>query len=1488
MTTEQPEVAPPPEVEEARAFEAVRPTGVLYVEPPSYELEYLHVPEFMTREQPTGVPVQEKEAPVPEALMPVKKLAMPPPAYEVQFPYVTGVATIKPEAEVPKKEKGPPVKVPLIEAPEYVQAQPPTYDSEYTYVPEFMTTEQPEVAPPPEVEEARAFEAVRPTGVLYVEPPSYELEYLHVPEFMTREQPTGVPVQEKEAPVPEAAMQVKKLAMPPPAYEVQFPYVTGVATIKPEAEVPKKEKGPPVKVPLIEAPEYVQAQPPTYESEYTYVPEFMTTEQPEVAPPPEVEEARAFEAVRPTGVLYVEPPSYELEYLHVPEFMTREQPTGVPVQEKEAPVPEAAMQVRELAMPPPAYEVQFPYVAGFVMKPTVEVTKTQIREIPSYSVGVDLAKKTSTIEYSGTDSTSFREASMPGPVYSDTALGQQVSSSSETTHVFESAESTFMEAQKQKYAAVDVPGDARSCKSTSSLGASRVEEGETAMPSADQQASAQATISTSGFQIPVTVETKTDGRSSLQEDVANGLFHYSRFADTFGKTEALCDADLEKIKQEFGRLPFPPEQQLPGAAGKVRRSSSSSDFSSFSTHADAITRRMVRDVTTVERFQKLLPSMNEKGQPEEAPSQTSSDGQKKATAHRGNFDVLTTEKVTHMEQKLEYIEPILFEDFSTGTSRRNSDDEKSKSAEFITTTIVLKSEKEEEMQYADRVPLICSKGGEPSNSAAGPKESRSLEASKCPPEKDEERFIITNVKKETRVKEKFQVVKPMKPGKKRKTTDADPQSKKLVKSSLRNEVTLKQFLHEAEHRRLEVVEAEMIASLRPEPSVAEEETVKFIPVEAEQRQLQPSSQTQMRTPRSRPLERDFADELPSVDELELSLHPPMGIGSPPRKIDASTVMHAVDMADGIPDAEETEVVKTHYSLCAKSLAPRPTNIVEMSVLHSVSDAPSVEEADFPISPQLSREEALRSRTDSVPTCRRQSERPKPLSNAATEARKKPAPEDVYLSLPVMSHKFESQGPMAPSVQATPKESSASPSALSTVPQLAVRETELAEHQCRQGLEQESLKQLEQENVHEEKVHSDSLSKETFPDDRRPSVKHGYKEITASEDSQPPEEPQIPELPIIIRPSSPTYRLLEEETATPETTQLISTLEPEPVHYPQLASPDAHHTYKIIDVMTVEEPVEQQEEVVLEPVSARHDSTRYQMYNREGSVQEPLTAIEQEVVAEAAPKSDTASLDADESLLLEQFDKDSTVSEDNQPQELHIPEAPLTLRPSSPTYHLIEDAATPDSAATEPNLQTEPPLPPRIASQEGHHTYKIIDIPAEEEPQDQHEEFVPGSSTYPEIRKTSKAHAYKTFEKDTESEEKDHDDASLLPEVELSSPDMKHKTFKLLGQAKSAASKPPPNAPQAHELQYELEYLYVPDFMKQETASKALTSDSSGKLSPKFTLERVYTPDYMTTAAPTVRPLAPVTPATYEQPREYALEYMYVPDFMRSEAPALTT
>ncbi|KAH8042208.1 hypothetical protein HPB51_021292 [Rhipicephalus microplus] len=218
------------------------------------------------------------------------------------------------------------------------------------------------------------------------------------------------------------------------------------------------------------------------------------------------------------------------------------------------------------------------------------------------------------------------------------------------------------------------------------------------------------------------------------------------------------------------------------------------------------------------------------------------------------------------------------------------------------------------------------------------------------------------------------------------STDGDPQSKKLVRSSIRNDVILKQVLSETERRRLEVVEAEMIASLRPEPTATEEEAGKLVPLATDQEQPQAGRQKRTRSPCSRPVERDFVDELPSVDELELGFHPPMGIGSPPRKIDARTVMKAADMAD-IPSAEETEVVTTRYTFGAKGAAPRPRNVVEMTVLRSVSDAPSVEEADFPISPQSSGEEAQRHRTDGMTTQKRQSEKAKPSWNAAVEARR---------------------------------------------------------------------------------------------------------------------------------------------------------------------------------------------------------------------------------------------------------------------------------------------------------------------------------------------------------------------------------------------------------------------------------------------------------------------------------------------------------------------
>ncbi|KAL1440747.1 hypothetical protein MTO96_009284 [Rhipicephalus appendiculatus] len=283
-----------------------------------------------------------------------------------------------------------------------------------------------------------------------------------------------------------------------------------------------------------------------------------------------------------------------------------------------------------------------------------------------------------------------------------------------------------METLKQRLAATDVPGDAESSTS-SSVGASRVEGKETAVRSSTEE-----TVNASFVQIPVNAEVKSDQPNSIQDDIANGLFYYSRFAEAFGQTETPGDADLERIKIEFDRLPFPPEQQLSGvrrdSAGKVRPSSSSSDFSSFSIPADAITRRILRNVTTVERFQRLLPSTNENAATDEASSRTSVVGRKTNTS-KNNLDVLTTEKITHVKEKLEYVEPIASEDFSSAASRRNSDEE-SKSAEFITRTIVLRSERDEEMQYGESVPASWFKGGRPTYSATGIDESRSQEEKK--------------------------------------------------------------------------------------------------------------------------------------------------------------------------------------------------------------------------------------------------------------------------------------------------------------------------------------------------------------------------------------------------------------------------------------------------------------------------------------------------------------------------------------------------------------------------------------------------------------------------------------------------------------------------------------------------------------------------------------------------------------------------------------
>ncbi|KAL1440748.1 hypothetical protein MTO96_009285 [Rhipicephalus appendiculatus] len=487
----------------------------------------------------------------------------------------------------------------------------------------------------------------------------------------------------------------------------------------------------------------------------------------------------------------------------------------------------------------------------------------------------------------------------------------------------------------------------------------------------------------------------------------------------------------------------------------------------------------------------------------------------------------------------------------------------------------------------------------------------------------------------------------------------------------------------------------MVASLRPAPTVTEEEAGKLVPFATDPQQPQSSRQKRTRSPCSRPIDRDFADELPSVDELELGFHPPMGIGSPTRKIDARTVMKAADMPD-IPSAEETEVVTTRYNFGGKAAAPRPTNVVEMTLLHSVSDAPSVEEADFPISPQPSGEDAQRQRIDGTTTRRR--------TVGKTEAVEKCSSRGAKTGRS-RRRVFSSLGP------------------LHTVPQPAAKET--PEHERQKNYEQESLKLHDQESAHEGKAHIESSRKRASSDERLSSLKHSFKEITASEESPLHVEPDVPEVPLIVRPSSSTYKLLDD-ASTPDTKHAVPTLKPEPVSRSQSGSPEPH--FNIIDEMADEKPAGQHDEIVLKPVPIRRDSPSYKMYSSEGSAQEPLAAIEQDVVTEEASKGESASQDADESIPLEKFDKDKVASEDNPPQELQIADKPVISRPASPSNHFIDIGAIRDSAVTETNVEAEPPAPPRIGSQEAHLTYKVIDIPAEEELKNQPEEFVMESST----------------------------------------------------------------------------------------------------------------------------------------------------------------
>ncbi|KAL1440744.1 hypothetical protein MTO96_009281 [Rhipicephalus appendiculatus] len=192
----------PRQAAEDGAPQVVRPAGVIYVEPPSYELEYIYVPEFMAREVCTSVPVKQKEPVTREAAVTAIKHAGPRPGYEVDFPYAPYLTYRKPHVDALQWEKTQPL----------------------------------EVSKPGMAEYPKSLEVVRPAGVLYVEPPPYELEYLYVPEFMAREESASVPVKEKEPVTREGAVPTAKRVRPSPGYEVEFPYVPDLTSSRPRVE----------------------------------------------------------------------------------------------------------------------------------------------------------------------------------------------------------------------------------------------------------------------------------------------------------------------------------------------------------------------------------------------------------------------------------------------------------------------------------------------------------------------------------------------------------------------------------------------------------------------------------------------------------------------------------------------------------------------------------------------------------------------------------------------------------------------------------------------------------------------------------------------------------------------------------------------------------------------------------------------------------------------------------------------------------------------------------------------------------------------------------------------------------------------------------------------------------------------------------------------------------------------------------------------------
>ncbi|KAL3215375.1 hypothetical protein MRX96_034091 [Rhipicephalus microplus] len=209
----EPSGAATAQVAQQGALQAVRPAGVPYVEPPPYELEYLYVPEFTAKVEPPSVHLKQKE-PVPiEAAGTVIKHTTPP-AYDVELPYEQDLTYGKPHVEAHEMEKEQHPLVSKPEVAEYAKALPPSYELEYKYIPDFMTRE-PSGAATAQAAQEGVLQAARAAGVVYVEPPSYQLEYIYVPEFIAQLEPPTANLRENEQVAIEAAVTAIKRAIPP-------------------------------------------------------------------------------------------------------------------------------------------------------------------------------------------------------------------------------------------------------------------------------------------------------------------------------------------------------------------------------------------------------------------------------------------------------------------------------------------------------------------------------------------------------------------------------------------------------------------------------------------------------------------------------------------------------------------------------------------------------------------------------------------------------------------------------------------------------------------------------------------------------------------------------------------------------------------------------------------------------------------------------------------------------------------------------------------------------------------------------------------------------------------------------------------------------------------------------------------------------------------------------------------------------------------------